>query len=119
MRRTKAAPPSQHDVIAIQHFSHKLPDTDGERMLPDRSQQDRACALPLKLIRHSEGDLGLVCMLARSPERAASHAWNVVIVFDDNDPARMPLLVFRTEPVNEGWIGTSKACPESKVRRFR
>lgn len=119
MGRAKAAPPREHHMIFIQHLRHKLPDANRVRMLPDCSQQDRSSTLPLKLIRHCEGDFRRVCLLAHAPERAASNAWNIIVVFDDNDPARMQPLIFCTEPVNEGRIGPTKARPEPEIRGFR
>lgn len=54
----QAAPPGEHDVVFIQHLRHKLADANGMGMLPNGSQQQRASALALKLIRHGKGDLG-------------------------------------------------------------
>ena len=58
-------------------------------------------------------------MLAGAPERAATHAGDIIVVFNDNDPARMLPLIFRTQPVNESRIGSAKARPKPEIRGFR
>ncbi len=68
MGRPQAAPPSEHDMVFIQHMPHELPDANGVRMFPDGSQQDRSSALPLKLIRHGEGDFRCIGLLSHAPE---------------------------------------------------
>ncbi len=68
MGRPQAAPPGEHHMVFIEHMPHELPNANGVRMFPDGSQQDRSCTLPLKLIRHREGDFRRIGLLSHAPE---------------------------------------------------
>lgn len=119
MCRSQTGPPSEHDVVFIQHIGHKLPDARLQRFHPQHRQQDRAHSLALKFIRHCKGDFRTICGSLQAPVGATAYARDLVIVFDHDHPRPVLAVVIGTQPLDEFRIGPLHPRPKPEVRGFR
>ena len=84
-------------------------------MQPDSGEEDGAIALILELVGDGEGDFGVVRLVVKAPEGAASNAGDVLAILEDDDPGGVGVVTRRKQLLDEAGVEFAKTGPETQV----